>query len=135
MFTCLVGCSIGDFGMIIYLQAMHPDTPMLLQMSLAIVAGLITSVLFEVVLMHYRDRMAWGMALRMALTMSFASIVAMEVVMNTTDFMITGGTMALSDPSYWLAFIPSAAAGFIAPLPLSYYLLKKYGRGMHGGQH
>lgn len=131
MFTCLIGCSIGDFGMVIYLQAFHPGTAMLVQMALAVVAGLITSVLFETVLMRMRDKMSWTRALRMALSMSFISIVAMEVVMNTTDFMITGGTMALSNPMYWLAFLPSALAGFLVPLPLSYYLLKKYNKGHH----
>ncbi len=129
MFTCLVGCSIGDFGMVIYLQAFHPGTAMLVQMALAIVAGLITSVLFETVLMHLRDAMTWSRALQMALSMSFLSIVAMEVVMNATDFMLTGGRMQLSDPLYWLAFLPSALAGFVVPLPLSYYLLKRYAIG------
>jgi Domain of unknown function (DUF4396) len=129
MFTCLLGCSIGDFGMVIYLQAFHPGTSMVAQMALAVVAGLITSVLFETVLMRMRDGMPWTRALHLALSMSFLSIVVMEVVMNTTDFMLTGGRMQLTDPYYWLAFLPSALAGFLVPLPLSYYLLKKYAIG------
>jgi hypothetical protein len=131
MFTCLVGCSLGDFGMVIYLQAFHPGTPMLVQMALAIVAGLITSVLFETMLMRLRDSIAFVPALRMALSMSFISIVAMEIVMNTTDFMLTGNRLQLNDPFYWLAFIPSALAGYVIPLPLAYYLLKKHGIGHH----
>lgn len=129
MFTCLLGCSIGDFGMVIYLQAFHPGTSMAVQMALAVVAGLITSVLFETVLMRMRDAMPWTRALHLALSMSFLSIVVMEVVMNTTDFMLTGGRMQLTDPYYWVAFLPSALAGFLVPLPLSYYLLKKYAIG------
>lgn len=129
--SCLIGCSIGDFAMIIYLQAYHPGTPMAIQMALAIVAGLITSVALETVLMRIREKFAWGAALRMAIGMSFLSMVAMEVAMNLTDFMITGGTMALSDPRYWLAFIPAAAAGFVVPLPYNYYQLKKHNKACH----
>lgn len=129
--SCLIGCSIGDFAMIIYLQAYHPGTPMAVQMALAIVAGLTTSVALETVLMRIREKFAWGAALRMAIGMSFLSMVAMEVAMNTTDFMITGGTMALSDPRYWLAFIPAAAAGFMVPLPYNYYQLKKHNKACH----
>jgi copper chaperone CopZ len=129
--SCLIGCSIGDFAMIIYLQAYHPGTSMAVQMALAVVAGLITSVALETVLMRIREKFAWGAALRMAIGMSFLSMVAMEVAMNLTDFMITGGTMALSDPRYWLAFIPAAAAGFVVPLPYNYYQLKKHNKACH----
>lgn len=129
--SCLIGCSIGDFSMIIYLQAYHPGTAMAVQMALAIVAGLITSVALETVLMRIREKFAWGAALRMAIGMSFLSMVAMEAAMNLTDFMITGGTMALSDPRYWLAFIPAAIAGFLVPLPYNYYQLKKHNKACH----
>lgn len=129
--SCLIGCSIGDFAMIIYLQAYHPGTSMAVQMALAIVAGLITSVALETVLMRIREKFAWGAALRMAIGMSFLSMVAMEVAMNTTDFMITGGRMALSDPMYWFAFIPAALAGFLVPLPYNYHQLKKHNKACH----
>lgn len=129
--SCLLGCSIGDFGMIIYLQAFHPGTSMSVQMILAIVAGLATSIALETVLMRKREQWTWGKALRMALSMSFISMVSMEIAMNLTDFMITGGRLALSDPRYWLAFIPSALAGFLVPLPYNYYQLKKHGKSCH----
>ena len=63
--------------------------------------------------------------------MSFLSMVAMEIAMNATDFMITGGKMALSNPNYWLAFIPAALLGFLVPLPYNYYKLKKYNKACH----
>ncbi|HYG16008.1 MAG TPA: DUF4396 domain-containing protein [Bacteroidia bacterium] len=130
-FSCLIGCSIGDFAMIIFLQAYYPGTPMMTQMVLAIVAGLFTSVLLETTLMRYRERLSWGLALKMAFSMSFLSMIGMEIAMNLTDFMITGGKMALSNPAYWLAFIPAALAGFLAPLPYNYYQLKKHNKACH----
>lgn len=129
--NCLIGCSIGDFGMIIFLQAYYPETPMLTQMMLAIIAGLFTSVLLETTILRLREKLTWKFALQMALSMSFLSMVAMEIAMNATDFMITGGKAALSSPTYWLAFIPAAIAGFLTPLPYNYFQLKKYNKACH----
>ena len=129
--NCLIGCTIGDFAMIIYLQVYHPGTPMWLQMTLAVMAGLLTSIALETSILHVREKLVWKAALRMALSMSLISMVGMEVVMNATDFMITGGKAMVSSLGYWLAFIPAALAGFLAPLPYNYYQLKKHNRSCH----
>lgn len=129
--NCLIGCTIGDFAMVIYLQTRHPGTAMWLQMLLATLAGLVTSVALETALMHYREKFGWTKALRMAVSMSFLSMVAMEVAMNATDFMITGGKAQVGSAVYWLAFIPAALAGFLTPLPYNYYQLKKHNRACH----
>jgi cation transport ATPase len=129
--SCLAGCLIGDFAMIVYLQVYYPATPMWLQMALAIFAGLVTSILFETIVLRIRENFAWKAAVKMAVSMSFLSIIAMEIAMNTTDFMITGGKAQLDSPGYWLAFIPAAVAGFLTPLPYNYYQLKKHNRTHH----
>ena len=129
--NCLVGCSIGDFGMIIYLQAKHPEVSMTIQMVLATIAGLTTSVLLETVLLRVREKFSWMASLQTALSMSFLSMVAMELAMNTTDFMITGGKAAFSSPSYWLALVAAMVAGFLVPWPYNYYKLKKFNKACH----
>jgi copper chaperone CopZ len=129
--NCLIGCSLGDFGMIIYLQAYHPEVSMTAQMVLAILAGLTTSVLFETTLLRLREKFSWSAALRTAFSMSFISMVAMEVVMNATDFMLTGGKAAFGNPMYWTALVIAMVAGFLAPLPYNYYKLKKYNKACH----
>jgi copper chaperone CopZ len=129
--NCLIGCSIGDFGMILYLQAYHPHVSMATQMILAIIAGLATSVLFETTLLRLREKFSWMAAFRTALSMSFISMVAMELAMNTTDFMITGGKAAFENPMYWTALVIAMVAGFLAPLPYNYYKLKKYNKACH----
>lgn len=129
--NCLIGCSIGDFAMIIYLQVYHPGTPMWLQMALAIMAGLLTSIALETTILHLKEKLVWKAALKMALSMSLISMVGMEVVMNTTDFMLTGGKAQLSSFTYWMAFLPAALAGFLAPLPYNYYQLKKHNKACH----
>lgn len=129
--NCLIGCSIGDFAMIIFLQKYYPETPMTMQMILAVIAGLMTSVAFESILLRTREKFAWKAAVQTALSMSFLSMVAMEVVMNLTDFMLTGGKAAFGNPMYWTALLISMIAGFLAPLPYNYYKLKKYNQACH----
>ena len=129
--NCLIGCSIGDFGMIIFLQAYYPETPMMWQMILAIIAGLFTSILLETTILRVRESFIWKFALKTAFGMSFISMVGMEIAMNTTDFMITGGKAAFEDPMYWTALVIALLAGFIAPLPYNYYKLAKYDMACH----
>ena len=129
--NCLVGCSIGDFGTILYVQAFHPSISMATQMVLATVSGLITSVLLETVLLKRREGFSLGQAFRTALSMSFLSMIAMELAMNATDFMITGGKAAFGNPMYWMALLAALVAGFLVPLPYNYYKLKKYNKACH----
>lgn len=129
--NCLIGCSIGDFGMIIFLQAYYPDTPMYLQMILAIVAGLMTSIALESTILRVREKFNWSLALKTAFSMSFISMIGMEIAMNTSDFMITGGKAAFNTAGYWLALIPAMIAGFVFPLPYNYFKLQKHGKSCH----
>ena len=129
--NCLVGCSIGDFGMIIYLQTYHPNMNMFLMMGLAMLTGLTTSVILETVLLHIKEKFNWLLALKTAFSMSFISMLAMEFAENTTDFMLTGGQVSTSHYFYWVALGISLVAGFIVPLPYNYYKLKKYGKACH----
>lgn len=129
--NCLIGCSIGDFGMVFYLQAFYPSTPIIWQMVLAIIAGLITSIMLETVILKTREHFSWSFALKTAFGMSFLSMVAMELAMTGTDFMITGGKAAFNDIWYWLALVPALIVGFLTPLPYNYYKLKKFNKACH----
>ena len=129
--NCLIGCSIGDFGMIIFLQAKFPATPVMTQMILAIIAGLCTSIALETIILKKKEQFPWKLAFKTAFSMSFISMIAMEIVMNITDFMITGATADFSNPIYWLALVVAMIAGFLAPLPYNYYKLVKFGKACH----
>jgi copper chaperone CopZ len=129
--NCLIGCSLGDFGMVLFLQAYYPLTSMAMQMMLATAAGLLTSIMLETMLLRVREKFSWGLALQTAVSMSFISMIAMELAMNTTDFMITGGKAAFHNPLYWVALIVALVVGFLAPLPYNYYKLKKYNKACH----
>lgn len=130
-FHCLIGCSVGDFGMIFFLQAWYPSTALIWQMVLAIIAGLCTSIILETFLLKIREHFSWSIAIKTALGMSFISMIAMELVMTSTDFVITGGKAAFDAPLYWLALVPALVAGFLIPLPYNYYKIKKFNQACH----
>ena len=121
---CLLGCSIGDLGTIFYFQTMGIDWPVLWIMSLAIINGLLTSIILETIILA--RQMAFNIALKTALGMSLISMISMEVAMNLTDFMLTGGALLT-----WWAVPLMLFAGFITPLPYNYWRLKALGKACH----
>ena len=48
---CLIGCSIGDFGTIYYFQIIDHSLSIYMVMLLAIVNGLITSIILETIIL------------------------------------------------------------------------------------
>ena len=129
--NCLIGCMIGDLAVIVSFQAFYPTAPMALTMPLGMIAGLITSVLFESSMLRWREGFRWRAAFTTAFSMSFLSMLAMEAAANATDVMLTGGRVALSDPFYWQALAISVTAGFLAPLPYNYWQFKRHGKSCH----
>tara|TARA_B100000886_G_C20024420_1_gene327218 strand:- start:21 stop:440 length:420 start_codon:yes stop_codon:yes gene_type:complete len=121
---CLLGCSIGDFGTIFYFQNIEHNLTTWHVMSLAIVNGLITSILLETFILS--RQMILKEALKVAIGMSFISMIAMELSMNLIDVLLTGGAKL----TWWVIPI-MLFAGFITPLPYNYYRLKKWGYGCH----
>ena len=121
---CLLGCSIGDFGTIYFFQVYPMDISTLNIMILAIINGLISSVILETIILL--KQMSFKQALTTALGMSLISMISMEVAMNLTDYLITGGAVLN------LTVIPiMLIAGFITPLPYNYWRLKKYNKSCH----
>ena len=77
----MIGCSIGDFGTIGFFQYFNIDFPVLYIMMLAILNGLITSIILETIIL-LKD-MSFNSAIKTALGMSLTSMVSMEIAMNT----------------------------------------------------
>ena len=50
---CLLGCAIGDMGTILYFQVNGIDWPVVWIMSLAIVNGLLTSIILETIISEH----------------------------------------------------------------------------------
>ena len=123
---CLLGCSIGDFGTIYFFQVtQNPWSFSVLNiMILAIINGLITSIMLETFILS--KQMKLQEAFKTAIGMSLVSMISMEVAMNVVDVLLTGGAML----TLWVMPI-MLMAGFITPLPYNYFRLKKYGKACH----
>ena len=121
---CLLGCSIGDFGTILYFQLNAINWSTLSIMILAIINGLITSIVLETIILS--RQMTIKIALQTALTMSFISMLAMEIAMNSVDWLILGEAKLV----WWIVPI-MLLVGFLTPWPYNYYRLKKYNIACH----
>ena len=57
-FWCLLGCSIGDFGTIAFFQFSGIAWPVISIMTLAIINGIITSVILETIILCRQMKLA-----------------------------------------------------------------------------
>ena len=124
-FWCLLGCAIGDFGTILFFQLSQIPFPVFWIMVFAIINGLITSVILETIIL-IRQNFNFSLALKTALGMSFLSMISMEVAMNLTDYILTGGAIL----TWWVIPI-MLTVGFLTPWPYNYWRLKKFNQSCH----
>ena len=122
---CVIGCSIGDFGTILFFQLSKISFPILGIMILAIINGLITSIILETFILM-KQNIEFKNALKPAMGMSFISMISMEITMNITDYLLTGGALL----TWWVIPI-MLIVGFLTPWPYNYWRLKKFGITCH----
>ena len=124
-FWCLLGCSIGDFGTILFFQLTKIPFPIFAIMTLAIINGIITSIILETIIL-LRQNFSLKLAIKTAVGMSLISMVSMEIAMNATDYFLTGGAIL----TWWVVPI-MLAVGFVTPWPYNYWRLKKFNETCH----
>ncbi len=122
---CVLGCAIGDFGTILYFQLTQIPFPILGIMILAIINGLITSIILETVVLMSQN-FSFVNAFKTACGMSLISMISMEIMMNLTDYVLTGGAIL----TWWVIPI-MLIVGFLTPWPYNYWRLKKFGIACH----
>ena len=122
---CLLGCAIGDLGTILFFQLTKIPFPVIGIMILAIINGLITSIILETIVLMKQD-FDFPKAFKTAVGMSFLSMISMEVTMNLTDYLLTGGAIL----TWWVIPI-MLLVGFLTPWPYNYWRLKKFGIACH----
>ena len=93
-------------------------------MILAIINGLITSIILETFILL--KQMTIINAIKTALGMSFISMISMEISMNLVDWLIMGEAKI----NLWILPI-MLLAGFLTPWPYNYWRLKKFNISCH----
>ena len=122
---CVIGCSIGDFGTILFFQLSEISLPVIGIMILAIINGLLTSIALETIILM-RQKFNFTKALQTACGMSLISMISMEITMNLTDYFLTGGAVL----TWWIVPV-MLTVGFVTPWPYNYFRLKKYNQACH----
>ena len=122
---CVLGCAIGDFGTILFFQLTLIPFPVLGIMILAIINGLITSIILETIILMTQN-FNFVNAFKTAYGMSLISMISMEIMMNLTDYVLTGGAIL----TWWVVPI-MLIVGFLTPWPYNYWRLKKFGIACH----
>jgi|TARA_B110000263_G_C15253925_1_gene485504 hypothetical protein len=121
---CLLGCSIGDFGTILFFQLSQIPWDTLSIIIFAIINGLITSVILETIILS--RQMNIFLSFKTAIGMSFISMISMEVAMNLLDWILIGEAKIV----WWIVPL-MLLAGFLTPWPYNYWRLKKYNIACH----
>ena len=121
---CLLGCSIGDYSTILYFQFFLPSTNSFIVMTIAIINGLLTSISLETFILC--KKFPLRESFKLAINMSFISMIAMECAMNITDYAIEGTAKITM-----VSIFPSLIAGFLTPLPYNYWRIKYLGKKCH----
>jgi len=122
---CLVGCSIGDFGTIYYFQITSHSLSVFLVMLIAIINGIITSIILETIIL-LKQKFKFIDAFKTACGMSLISMVSMELAMNLTDYLIVGSAKLV-----WWVIPIMLLVGFLTPWPYNYWRLKKFNIACH----
>ena len=121
---CLLGCSIGDFGTILFFQLSEIPLSTIYIMILAIINGLITSIILETLILL--RQMGLKKSFETAIGMSFISMISMEIALNTVDWILIGEAKLV----WWIVPI-MLFAGFVTALPYNYWRLKKFDLACH----
>ena len=122
---CLLGCAIGDLGTILFFQLTKIPFPMLGIMTLAIINGLITSIILETIVL-IKQGLDFSKAFIQSSYVSLCWFISMEIAMNVTDVILTGGAIL----NWWVVPI-MLIVGFSTPWPYNYWRLKKYNIACH----
>jgi len=122
---CVLGCAIGDLGTILFFQLSQIPFPVLGIMILAIINGLITSIVLETIILMIQ-KFNFTNAIKTAFGMSLISMISMEIMMNLTDYVLTGGAIL----TWWVIPI-MLFVGFLTPWPYNYWRLKKFEISCH----
>lgn len=127
---CLIGCVIGELiGLLIGVSiGLHPIHTMILATILAFITGMLLAI--NSVIKNHET--TYTIAIKTVWLGEIVSITVMEIAMNATDYFI-GGVSASSifDSIFWIGIIFAIPVGYIAALPINYWLIKKHLKKCH----
>ena len=131
---CVIGCAIGDFGTILFFQLTQIPFPVLGIMILAIINGLITSIILETIILMTQN-FNFINAFKTACGMSLISMISMEIMISILIIEIKLIPQAVLNALMKLKFcvikiIVSKIILVINPLMIAKIIIPKTGKGI-----
>ena len=118
----MTGLTIG-----ITLQ-LNPLTTMALETILAFITGMLLAILSVV----KNRKTTYIVAAKTVWLGEVVSITVMEIAMNAIDYWIGGvGASSIMDLIFWIGLALAILAGYLAALPVNYWLVKKHLKKCH----
>ena len=156
-FICLISCLMGNWGTLAIVQTqmrnkqMHHTInipmseskylSMFSTIGLAMLSGLLISILFVCISLKYQNKQTWNDAFLIALNMSFISMLLMMALEYAVRFMLqapnTNIMQVIHSLNYFdgtkatLITLAAIASGYLASLSYNYYKLKTTGISCH----
>jgi hypothetical protein len=126
---CLVGCGIGEvIGMVV---ATYLGMSMVSSMILAILLGFVFGFALGIIPL-LRKGFSFSRSLKIVLVAEGLSIAVMEAFEVLTQVFIPGVMEAtLTDGIFWLGMAAALVVGFMAALPVNYFMIKRGVRHQH----
>lgn len=154
---CLISCLTGNWGALAIFQInmendgmpQHHNMPMgdannismFSTIGLAMLSGLLISILFVCISLKYQNKQTWKAAFSLAINMSFISMILMMVLEYTVRFMLqppnTNIMQVIHSLNYFdgakasLISVAAITSGYLASLSYNYYMLKTRGISCH----
>ncbi len=127
---CLTGCAIGEIaGLTI---AMWLGLSVVATIVLATTLAYISGFTLGLVPLMRREQTSLLGAFRIIWIGEVISIGVMEFAMNATDYAMGGmHASGFSDPVFWIAMAVAIVAGFLAALPVNWWLLQRNLKNCH----
>jgi hypothetical protein len=126
---CLIGCGIGEVaGMIIATYfGMTSAGSLIISITMGFVFGFALGIV-----PYVRKGLSVSQSLKIVLIAEGLSITVMEAFEALTQVFIPGVmTATLQDGTFWMGMLASLVAGFIAALPVNYFMIKRGFRHQH----
>jgi hypothetical protein len=127
---CLIGCVIGEvIGLAIGVtMQLDPIVTMILATILAFITGMLLAILSVV----KHSKATYLVAAKTVWLGEIISISIMEIAMNAVDYWVGGvSAPSLLAPIFWIGLILAIPAGYLAALPVNYWLVRKHLKKCH----
>ncbi len=128
-FHCLIWCSIGE---LLWLTiGFFAGLSTLYTLGIALILAFIFGIWLAILPLILKHKMTFSNAFKAVILWEIISISIMEIVMNTSDYLLWWLDAWLTEPIFWYWFIIWFWLWYLAAWPINHILIKKNIKSCH----